>query len=217
MPTPECVRTWRLWSACALLLVLPAAGQDVAVGCSSPPLEVEYTHLQYYSGIVNCGNLFLRADIGGGINIAPRIVYKDAETDQHYTLIMVDPDADMAFPNGTNASWGDVDAPGPTAPHGHWLLGNVPGADLQSGSFGDTMTVLQPFRGPGTPWGSHRYQQLVFLQPAGRIDFDPVPLASFKTSWGFAQFLDRYQLGRKPAASNWHVTQCFTRGPNAAC
>merc|ERR1712156_1363592 len=44
-------------------------------GCTKNPLQVNYKHVHYYSGKVECGNLFLEADIGGGIDIPPSVVY----------------------------------------------------------------------------------------------------------------------------------------------
>ena len=79
--------------------------------CTVSPLQVNYEHVKYYNGKVNCGNLFLEADIGGGINIPPTVIYPNDEinVDEYYTLIMVDPDADLA----DNGSW-NYDSPNPT-------------------------------------------------------------------------------------------------------
>ena len=85
--------------------------------CSAnqPPLQVNYEHVKYYSGEVNCGNVFLEADIGGGIDIPPKVTYPSnyVQPYTYYTLIMFDPDADLA----DNGSW-SFDNPNP-AP-GKW-------------------------------------------------------------------------------------------------
>ena len=79
--------------------------------CTDSPLQVNYEHVRYYDGKVNCGNLFLEADIGGGINIPPTVGYPNDEIDvnDYYIMIMVDPDADLA----DNGSW-NYDSPDPT-------------------------------------------------------------------------------------------------------
>ena len=79
--------------------------------CTKNPLQVNYKHVRYYSGKVECGNLFLEADIGGGIDIPPSVVYpyEDIDPNSHYVLIMVDPDADLA----DNGSW-SYDNPDPS-------------------------------------------------------------------------------------------------------
>ena len=78
--------------------------------CSETPLQVYYEHVKYYSGQVNCGNVFLEADIGGGINIPPKVTYPSGylQPYEYYTLIMFDPDADLA----DNESW-SFDNPNP--------------------------------------------------------------------------------------------------------
>ena len=79
--------------------------------CTENPLQVNYKHIRYYNGKVECGNLFLEADIGGGIDIPPSIVYpyEDIDPNSYYVLIMVDPDADLA----DNGSW-SYDNPDPS-------------------------------------------------------------------------------------------------------
>lgn len=81
--------------------------------CSAnqPPLQVNYEHVKYYSGEVNCGNVLLETDIGGGIDIPPKVTYPSnyVQPYTYYTLIMFDPDADLA----DNGSW-SFDNPNPT-------------------------------------------------------------------------------------------------------
>jgi len=79
--------------------------------CTAFPLQVIYEEMRnehYYSGKVNCGNLFLEDDIGGGGIFSPwlqnpSVAYPDEEIDpnSYYILIMVDPDANLA----DNGSW----------------------------------------------------------------------------------------------------------------
>ena len=79
--------------------------------CTTDPLQVNYEHVRYYSGKVDCGNVFLEADIGGGINVPPSVVFSNEEIiepNSYYILIMFDPDADLA----DNGSW-SFDNPDP--------------------------------------------------------------------------------------------------------
>ena len=123
---------------------------ELHFSCAPSLLAVEY-NISAYSGEVNCGSLFLESDIGGGINVPPLVSVPagGAQSDKFYTLIMVDPDADMngSFPYST--------APGPHAPVRHWVVGNILGSDLMAGSPFNATTV-SPFHGPSPPSGSHR-------------------------------------------------------------
>ena len=100
-----------------------------------------------------CGNLFLEADIGGGKNVAPTVVFPYAKPDRYYTIMMVDPDADI------DGSFPDATAPGSHAPVRHWVVGNIPGANLQVGDLTKNVTV-SPFKGPSPPAGANALQKL---------------------------------------------------------
>ena len=95
--------------------------------CTPSPLQVNYEHVKYYNGQVNCGNLFLEADIGGGINIPPAVIYPNDEinVDEYYILIMVDPDADLA----DNGSW-NYDSPNPTPGNAMFHEFSIPNSDF---------------------------------------------------------------------------------------
>ena len=79
--------------------------------CTAFPLQVIYEEMKnehYYSGKVNCGNLFLEDDIGSSDFLNPwrknpSVAYpnEDIDPDSYYILIMVDPDANLA----NNGSW----------------------------------------------------------------------------------------------------------------
>ena len=79
--------------------------------CTAFPLQVIYEEMKnehYYSGKVNCGNLFLGDDIGSNDYLNPwrknpSVAYPNEEIDPdaYYMLIMVDPDANLA----NNGSW----------------------------------------------------------------------------------------------------------------
>ena len=100
--------------------------------CTPSPLQINYEHVKYYNGQVNCGNLFLEADIGGGINIPPAVIYPNDEinVDEYYILIMVDPDADLA----DNGSW-NYDSPNPTPGNAMFHEFSIPNSEFsQRGS-----------------------------------------------------------------------------------
>jgi len=176
---------------------LNSAQSLVNLNCSSDPLHVQYD-IKYYSGRVRCGTLLLEADIGGGIDIAPTVAYRHAEPNNFYTLIYVDPDADMT------GSWPNASVPGPHAPVRHWLAGNIPGHALQRGDLSSATTV-SAFKGPSPPAGSHRYGQWIFSQGSRQIDY-PALDDAVRINWDYQAFISKYELG-DVVASNWHVTQ----------
>ena len=57
--------------------------------CTASPLQVNYEHVKYYDGKVNCGNLFLEADIGGVINVPPTVSYPNDEIDVNDNVMFV--------------------------------------------------------------------------------------------------------------------------------
>ena len=170
--------------------------------CNTPAmgvLSVDYLQIKAYSGAVSCGNLFREADIGGGINTVPYVAYPKAKAGSFYTIVMVDPDADMdgSFPTAT--------APGSHAPVRHWIQGNIAGADLQNADLSKSL-VVSPFHGPSPPAGSHRYGQFLFEQPNGKIDYTPFAANASITQFDYGSWISQHQLGA-PVANNWHVTE----------
>ena len=94
------------------------------------------------------------------------------ENGQFYTFVMVDPDA----PSRANPILGAFK---------HWMVMNIPGANLAKGE------TLAPFRGSAPPDGTglHRYIFLVYKQP------------------GYLKHLaEKYNLGQ-PIAGNFYVAQ----------
>ena len=162
-------------------------------------LSVVYQQITHYSGAVACGNLFLEKDIGGGINTPPFVAFEQAQADKLYTLIMIDPDADL--PNST--SFPDAAAAGSHAPVRHWVAGNIEGNALLKGDLSAAL-IVSPFHGASPPWGSHRYGQFLFEQK-GHLDFVVYPPSVSIAKWDYAAFIANYSLG-EPVASNWHVT-----------
>lgn len=76
----------------------------------------------------------------------------DANANEFYTLLMVDPDA----PSRANATFREVR---------HWAVVNIPGDSVDKGD------IIAEYRGSGPPkdTGLHRYIFLVYKQPNGKI------------------------------------------------
>jgi len=174
---------------------------DLKFTCTDIPLQVKYAHIKYYNGTVSCGNLFLESDVGGGVDIAPIVKLSECDNDSLYTLVMIDPDADL--PN--NGSWPDAAMAGSHAPVRHWVVGNIDAEALRTGSFSNTATTVETFKGPSPPWGSHRYGLFLFQQ-IQRFDFE-VLAGQSRLQWDYKGFLSRYALADRLVASNWHVVQ----------
>lgn len=88
------------------------------------------------------------------VKTMPKIVWESETPDTYYTLLMTDPDA----PNRAEPNFREVR---------HWLLVNIKGNDLSTG------TTHFEFIGSGPPKdsGLHRYVFLLFKQ-TGKLEFD---------------------------------------------
>ena len=111
---------------------------------------------------------------------------------------MVDPDADL--PN--SGSWPDETKPGSHAPVRHWVVGNLNKSMLTTGEFTGASTVTA-FKGPGPPYGSHRYGYYLFKQ-TGKIEFQAI--SDGRTNWDYGSFIYEHDLGF-PVAQNWCIIQ----------
>jgi len=85
------------------------------------------------------------AELGNNLQVSktssqPTVAYTGAESDQLYTVAMVDPDA-PSRDNPRAAQWN------------HWLVTNVEGSDLQEGGEINGK-VLMKYNGPSPPKGS---------------------------------------------------------------
>ena len=68
--------------AVLLSFVAFASAKDaIDFNCTSTPLSVDYAFIRHYSGVVNCGNLMLESDIGGGKMVPPTVFFTGAEAD----------------------------------------------------------------------------------------------------------------------------------------
>lgn len=87
----------------------------------------------------------------------------------------------------------------------HWLVGNIPGADVSKGE------TLSAYIGSGPPpdTGLHRYVFLVYKQN-GKLEFDeprlPNNSADNRGKFSIAKFAQKYELGN-PVAGNLYQAQ----------
>ncbi|XP_033211338.1 protein D2-like isoform X2 [Belonocnema kinseyi] len=116
----------------------------------------------------------------------------NAESSSFYTLCMTDPDA----PSRKEPKFREWH---------HWLVGNIPGNDVQKGE------TLSEYVGSGPPEGTglHRYVFLVYKQP-GKVTFDAKRLTnkSGDNRGGFSikKFAAKHNLG-DPIAGNMYQAE----------
>ncbi|XP_064031683.1 phosphatidylethanolamine-binding protein 4 [Pogoniulus pusillus] len=126
---------------------------------------------------------------------SPRVQYPRAEKDKKYLLVLVDPDAPSRA-NPRNRFWR------------HWLVSDISGADLRTGDIkGQVLTAYsRPSPPPGT--GYHRYQLLLYQQPAHEaIALSPAEQGR-RGAWPMESFVERFQLG-SPVASTQFLTKHY--------
>mmetsp|Transcript_7808 Transcript_7808/g.14196 ORF Transcript_7808/g.14196 Transcript_7808/m.14196 type:complete len:189 (-) Transcript_7808:197-763(-) len=117
------------------------------------------------------------------------------EEDALYVVAMVDPDA----PSAAEPSSAEVR---------HYLVGNVNSTLMTEGRFdANLVDEITPFKNPSPPEdsGYHRYTQLVYKQPAGAIQFEPLD-NSVIIGWNVTAFAEQYGLG-DPVGSQYFTTQ----------
>ncbi|CAK1541414.1 unnamed protein product [Leptosia nina] len=116
----------------------------------------------------------------------------EASAEAFYTLAMTDPDA----PSRVEPKFREWH---------HWLVGNIPGANVSSGE------TLSAYVGSGPPEGTglHRYVFLVYKQP-GKLTFDeprlPNTSGDKRAMFSIAKFAEKYKLG-DPIAGNFYQAQ----------
>jgi phosphatidylethanolamine-binding protein len=148
----------------------------------------EIAKVKYVSGVeVNEGNELTPTQVKD----TPTVQWS-ADAGTFYTLCMTDPDApSRAEP--TYREW-----------H-HWLVGNIPGADIAKGE------TLSAYVGSGPPkdTGLHRYVFLVYKQD-GKLTFDELRLPNNsgenRGCFSIKKFADKYKLGN-PVAGNFYQAQ----------
>ncbi|NXO05135.1 PEBP4 protein, partial [Rhinopomastus cyanomelas] len=125
----------------------------------------------------------------------PRVRYPQADKSKSYVLVLVDPDAPSRA-NPTRRFWR------------HWLVTDIPGEDLTTGDIKGR--VLTDYSRPTPPpsSGYHRYQLLLYEQPAQEaITLRPEERVSLG-SWAMETFVEQFQLG-SPVASTQFLTKHY--------
>ncbi|KAJ1566235.1 Phosphatidylethanolamine-binding protein 1, partial [Nowakowskiella sp. JEL0078] len=131
--------------------------------------------VKYPTQSVNLGNELTPTETAG-----KPVVSWDEESDSFYTLIMTDPDA----PSRANPIRGEWR---------HWIVTNIRGNNLESGS------TLWEYQGPGPmpDTGLHRYTYLLYKQPSvGPMAMEAPPADEIKPRMKFKvrEFAERYGL-----------------------
>uniref|UniRef100_A0A8C3LTI9 Phosphatidylethanolamine binding protein 4 n=1 Tax=Chrysolophus pictus TaxID=9089 RepID=A0A8C3LTI9_CHRPC len=124
---------------------------------------------------------------------SPRVLYPQAKKSKKYVVMLVDPDAPSRA-NPRSRFWR------------HWLLTDVPGAELRTGELRGR--VLTEYARPTPPprSGYHRYQLRLYEQPEGEhIILGPEERISVG-SWSLENFVERFRLG-SPVASTQFLTK----------
>ena len=129
----------RAW--CLLLLAAASATvPDLACTTGDSALVVEYA-IPYYKGSVDCGNLFVKADIA----TRPLVRFAGARADKTYTLLYFSTEshATLSWPDNVPVAEGDV--------HNHWVVANITAAVL----LGDGNLTLGGDELWGDDWPRH--------------------------------------------------------------
>ncbi|KAG7480730.1 hypothetical protein MATL_G00059410 [Megalops atlanticus] len=155
-------------------------------------LEVIYPELEISSCSVIPRGQHLRDKISREWG-PPRVRLAGAETAKKYALMMVDPDAPSRC-SPTRSHWR------------HWLVVDIVGSDLKKGDIKGL--VLSDYRHPTPPQGTglHRYQFMLFEQPADKTLSLSQEEKSSLGNWDPQAFIQRFGLG-KPLASLQFLTQ----------
>lgn len=126
---------------------------------------------------------------------SPDIYFPAAHEENVYVLMMVDPDAPRRS-NSTSAYWR------------HWLVADIQGASLRKGQIkGTTLTDYRPPTPPGKS-GFHRYQIMLFEQPADTRVTLTEEEEAHRGKWDVDAFLKRVGLGA-PVATIQYLTQNY--------
>lgn len=144
--------------------------------------------VEYCSGaIVESGNVLTPTQVKD----QPRVQW-EADPSKFYTLCMTDPDA----PSRKDPKFREWH---------HWLVGNIPGSDVDAGE------VLSAYIGSGPPpdTGLHRYVFLVYEQRC-KVKFDEKRLTNTsgddRGGFKIAEFARKYALG-DPVAGNFYQAE----------
>jgi len=145
--------------------------------------------VKYPSGVeVNLGNELTPTQVKD----PPSLISWNAEDDSFYTLCMTDPDA----PSRKEPKFREYQ---------HYLVVNIPGADVSKGE------VLSDYVGAGPPKGTglHRYVYLVYKQP-GKVTCNEPKLSKRngdnRSNFKIRNFAKKYNLG-SPISGNLFQAQ----------
>lgn len=148
----------------------------------------EVAKVTYASGVTVDGGNELKPR---QVKDAPKVEW-NADAAAFYTLCMTDPDA-PSRKEPTYREW-----------H-HWLVGNIPGSNVEKGE------VLSDYVGSGPPEGTglHRYVFLVYKQN-GKLTFDekrlPNTSGDGRGCFSISKFAEKYNLGN-PVAGNLYQAE----------
>ncbi|XP_027659526.1 phosphatidylethanolamine-binding protein 4 isoform X1 [Falco biarmicus] len=124
---------------------------------------------------------------------SPRVRYPQAEESKKYVLVLVDPDAPSRA-NPRNRFWR------------HWLVTDIPGADLRTGDIQGRVLTAYVRPTPPPRSGYHRYQLRLYEQPAHEaIALSPEERVSLG-AWAMENFVEQFRLG-SPVASTQFLTK----------
>uniref|UniRef100_A0A672Z8K1 Phosphatidylethanolamine binding protein 4 n=2 Tax=Sphaeramia orbicularis TaxID=375764 RepID=A0A672Z8K1_9TELE len=169
-------------SACIFGLNHVEATQDMSNLCSNG-LEVIYPELDIDKCLTIPQNMRKKISHVWG---APKVYFPAADEKSLYVLVMVDPDA----PSSTSGTYWR-----------HWVVTDIKGSALKKGREvkGTTLTGYYPPTPPrGT--GFHRYQFILYQQPAGRVMSLPGPENPPRGKWNLNAFIETNVLGPPDAA-----------------
>ena len=139
-------------------------------------------------GSIDLGNTFTALQVRN----RPTVSWKNAKPNELYTLIMTDPGA-IEGRNQNDKEW-----------H-HWIVGNIPGNDVDKG---DILTSFFP-SGPPKGSGVHRYVFLFYKQ-SGKLDFkNQIKLGAYQIDGRYPfstlDFAKKHNLG-EAVAGNYYLT-----------
>ncbi|XP_069686875.1 protein D3-like [Periplaneta americana] len=145
-------------------------------------IQIRYGHLS-----VNLGNELTPTQVKD----IPKVDW-EAEDGEYYLLCMTDPDA----PSRENPV---------RAQMRHWLVGNIPGDNIDEG---ETLTEYIG-SAPGNGTGLHRYVFLVYRQP-GIVHYNEIFTSNrsifTRPNFSINDFSKKYNLGH-PYAGNFYLAQ----------
>ncbi|KAJ8947138.1 hypothetical protein NQ318_002499 [Aromia moschata] len=149
---------------------------------------MEKHEVSYPSGVkVDSGNVLTPTQVKD----VPTVKW-ETESNAFYTLCMTDPDA----PSRKEPKYREWH---------HWLVGNIPGNNVDQGE------VLSEYVGSGPPPGTglHRYVFLVYKQN-GKLTFDEKRLTNRsgdnRGCFSIRKFAEKYKLGQ-PVAGNLYQAE----------